>query len=152
MTTDDVLTYAFEDRDGVLDTDGCHDSPGEDFDGDGYADDIEALNIGTNAGYPCGINGWPSNLFEPAVPTPASPLNTLTIQDILSYVAPVRHFGTSPPNALYSPRWDLIPGPGGLGDYINIQDLIETFAQTTAGYPPMLNGTRAFGQACPLPP
>jgi Tol biopolymer transport system component len=42
FTTDDVLTYQFEDRDGVLDTDGCHDSPGEDFDSDGYSDDVEA--------------------------------------------------------------------------------------------------------------
>jgi titin len=42
FTTDDVLTYQFEDRDGVLDTDGCHDSPGEDFDSDGYTDDVEA--------------------------------------------------------------------------------------------------------------
>ncbi len=150
FTTDDIL-LAFEDRDGVLDTDGCHDSPGEDFDGDGYADDVEAKNIGTNAGYPCGLNGWPSNLFDNpngAIPT----VNELTIQDILSFVAPVRHFGTSPPNSLYSKRWDLIPGPGTLGDHINIQDLIATIAQTPTGYPPMLNGTRAFGQACPLPP
>ncbi len=153
LTSDDLLSvkWVFEDYDGVLDTDGCHDSPGEDFDGDGYADDVEALNIGTNAGYPCGINGWPSNLFDNpngAVPT----VNELTIQDILSFVAPVRHFGTSPPNSLYDKRWDLLPGPGTLGDYINIQDLIATIAQTPTGYPPMLNGVRAFGQSCPLPP
>ncbi len=56
------------------------------------------------------------------------------------------------PHALYSPLWDLIPGAGTLGDFINIQDLIETIAQTPSGYPPMLNSTRAFGQTCPLPP
>ncbi len=150
FTLDDVV-LVFEDYDLVLDGDGCHDSPGEDFDGDGYADEVEALDIGTNAGYPCGINGWPSNLFEPAVPTPASPLNTLTIQDILSYVAPVRHFGTSPPNSLYDKRWDLLPGPGTLGDYINIQDLIETIAQTPTGYPPMLNGSVPSGRPARFP-
>ena len=46
FTTDDsVLT--FEDYDGILDTDGCHDSPGDDFDGDGLSDDDEVFVYGT---------------------------------------------------------------------------------------------------------
>jgi hypothetical protein len=40
-TDDGVLT--FEDYDGVLDADGCHDSPGDDFDGDGLTDDSEVF-------------------------------------------------------------------------------------------------------------
>ena len=149
FTTDDVVK-TFEDYDGVLDTDGCHDSPGEDFDGDGYTDDDEALKIGTNAGYPCGINGWPSNLFEPMPPAP--PTNSLTIQDVTSFVAPVRHFDSSPGDEpLYNPRWDIRPGAGALPKWINIQDVLQLVAGPT-GNPPMLNGARAFGQTCPLPP
>jgi hypothetical protein len=62
LTTDDVVK-TFEDYDTVLDGDGCHDSPGEDFDGDGFTDDVEALSIGTDAGYPCGNAGWPADLL-----------------------------------------------------------------------------------------
>jgi len=151
LTTDDSPgALAFEDYDLVLDGDGCHDSPGEDFDGDGYTDDDEALKIGTNAGYPCGINGWPSNLFEPLPPAP--PTNSLTIQDVTSFVAPVRHFDSSPGDEpLYNPRWDIRPGAGALPKWINIQDVLQLVAGPT-GNPPMLNGARAFGQTCPLPP
>ena len=37
-----------EDYDGVIDVDGCHDSPGDDWDGDGIADETEAFVAGTN--------------------------------------------------------------------------------------------------------
>jgi hypothetical protein len=50
FTTDDVMPLlAWEDKDGVLDTDGCHDSPGDDFDGDGLTDDSEVFTYLTNA-------------------------------------------------------------------------------------------------------
>ncbi len=84
FTTDDVVK-TFEDYDTVLDGDGCHDSPGEDFDGDGYTDDNEALKIGTAPGYPCGGNGWPSDLYSADFS-----LNKLDISDLVSFVAPVR--------------------------------------------------------------
>jgi hypothetical protein len=42
FATDD-LQLTFEDYDTVLDGDGCHDSPGDDFDGDGLADDTEVF-------------------------------------------------------------------------------------------------------------
>jgi hypothetical protein len=42
----------WEDSDGVLDTDGCHDSPGDDFDGDGFTDDAEVFTHLTDAGNP----------------------------------------------------------------------------------------------------
>jgi len=47
LTHDDpVMTW--EDYDGVIDTDGCHDSPGDDWDGDGMTDEVEVLVAGTN--------------------------------------------------------------------------------------------------------
>ena len=53
LTTDDVMpALVWEDSDGVLDTDGCHDSPGDDFDGDGLTDDSEVFTHLTNAGHP----------------------------------------------------------------------------------------------------
>jgi len=41
--TSDDSQLTFEDYDGVLDGDGCHDSPGDDFDGDGFTDDSEVF-------------------------------------------------------------------------------------------------------------
>jgi hypothetical protein len=53
LTTDDVMPLLmWEDKDGVLDTDGCHDSPGDDFDGDGFTDDAEVFTHLTDAGNP----------------------------------------------------------------------------------------------------
>jgi hypothetical protein len=145
LTTDDVVK-TFEDYDGVLDTDGCHDSPGEDFDQDGYTDENEALFIGTNPGYPCGIGGWPSNLNDGG-----GSANRLDILDVTSFVAPVRHFDRSPDDPGFSARWDIKPGPTGFPKYINITDVTTLVAGPT-GNPPMLNGARAFGKDCPLPP
>jgi hypothetical protein len=152
LTTDDSPgAFAFEDYDLVLDGDGCHDSPGEDFDGDGYADDDEALKIGTNAGYPCGYDGWPSNVWD------ASPSdNKLDVQDIISFIAPVRRLDTSPnqnPPSNYLPRWDLAPGANfPFPNHISIFD-ITTMLNGVPGspaYPPMFDGPRAFGKECPL--
>jgi hypothetical protein len=146
FTTDDVFKLMFEDYDGVLDTDGCHDSPGEDFDGDGFTDDAEALTIGTNAGYPCGGNGWPADLWD----LPPFSANKITVQDITSFIAPVRRLGTSAgvndPN--FSARWDLAPGKGVFLTTINVQDL----SILVTLHPPMLNGARALnGPVCPMP-
>jgi hypothetical protein len=38
-----------EDYDGIVDTDGCHDSPTDDYDGDGLSDENEVLIYGTDA-------------------------------------------------------------------------------------------------------
>jgi len=56
FTTDDSV-LVFEDYDGILDGDGCHDSPGDDFDGDGFTDEFEVLAIGTNPGRACPLTG-----------------------------------------------------------------------------------------------
>jgi hypothetical protein len=114
-----------------------------DYDGDGYSDEVEGLHIGTNAADPCGANGWPSDLvsggFQP---------NTVNIQDLASFLAPVRRFGTGPGDAAFSSRWDLVPG-SSFGSWINIQDMAAIVSGPRA-YPPMLNGERAFGNACPI--
>ncbi|HET9476590.1 MAG TPA: hypothetical protein VFP63_03795, partial [Dehalococcoidia bacterium] len=135
LTTDDVVK-TFEDYDTVLDGDGCHDSPGEDFDGDGFTDDAEALTIGTNAGYPCGNNSWPADLWD----QPPLSANKITVQDLTSFIAPVRRLNTSAGNPNFSTRWDLLPGKGIFSNTINVQDM--TALVTLA--PPMLNGARAL--------
>jgi len=37
-----------EDYDGIIDWDGCHDSPSDDWDGDGMSDEVEVLQAGTD--------------------------------------------------------------------------------------------------------
>jgi len=159
LTTDDVPTYAFEDRDGVLDTDGCHDSPGEDFDGDGFTDDAEALKIGTNPGYPCGNPGWPADLLAD---------NRLNIGDINSFLFPLRGNGSfnkfdhpvPDPQDANIARWNLeSAGPGATT--INIGDLnaLNPAVLAPTAAPPMFGGLPAFFTdvgngvgGCPFPP
>ncbi len=61
-----------EDYDGVLDTDGCHDSPGDDYDGDGLTDEDEVFIHGTDPTNPDtdadGVLDGPDNC--PAWPNP----------------------------------------------------------------------------------
>jgi hypothetical protein len=120
-----------------------------DCDGDGYVDTDEAV-IGTNAGYPCGGTGWPSDLW-----VQDASANTLDIQDILSFIAPTRLLDTSPgQGSLYDPRWDLAPGPNTpFTDHINIVDITTIFVGDAGSpaYPPMFGGARALGLACPVP-
>jgi hypothetical protein len=52
-TGDEPILYltpyqAREDFDGIIDTDGCHDSPGDDYDGDGLSDENEVFTAFTN--------------------------------------------------------------------------------------------------------
>jgi hypothetical protein len=116
-----------------------------DDDNDGYTDTDEG-SIGTDAGYPCGNGGWPADLWD--VDTSA---NKLDIQDVLSFVGPVRRLDTNLGDYADNHRWDLVPGPGTLSRDVNIQDLLALLGGTT-GNPPMFGGARAFGKACPLPP
>jgi hypothetical protein len=125
-------------------TDG--DPPGDrcdpgDSDLDGYTDEAEARFIGTKANYACSAD-WPSNLYN------VSPsFNSLTLQDVTSFLGPVRRLDTSPGDAGFSPRWDLVPGAGVLPKTINVQDLTAIFAGDT-GYPPMFGGGQAFNRTC----
>jgi parallel beta-helix repeat protein len=127
---------------GDTDADGAgdHCDPG-DSDLDGYRDNDEARFIGTSVSYACDVH-WPSNLYN----APPS-FNQLTIQDVSSFVAPDRHFHTSPGDDSYEARWDIVPGKGGLTEFINIQDVTALVGGIT-GYPPMFGGGPAFSRVC----
>jgi hypothetical protein len=108
------------------------------------------FTIGTGSVDPCGYDGWPSNVWD-AVPSN----NQLDIQDVISFVAPVRRLDKSPADAGFGSRWDLVPGTvPPFTKFINIVD-ITTLVSGPAGspaFPPMLSPLRAFGKDCPLAP
>ncbi|HSP56454.1 MAG TPA: right-handed parallel beta-helix repeat-containing protein, partial [Dehalococcoidia bacterium] len=115
-----------------------------DTDGDGFTDETEARYVGTNAGYPCGGNSWPADLWD----QPPFSANKITVQDLTSFLAPVYRMNTSPGDANFSARWDILPGRGLFAKNINVQDLTLLITLT----PPMLNGARALnGPTCPYP-
>jgi hypothetical protein len=109
-----------------------------DADGDGYDNAVE-LYLGTDPVVPCGINGWPADLHPGSVP------NKVDLSDIIAFLAPVRHLDSSPGQASFSVRYDLVPGKGILPHYVNIVDLVNLITVK----PPMLGGQRAFNQTCP---
>jgi hypothetical protein len=103
------------------------------------------FKIGTNDQDPCGGSGWPSDLA-----TAGGSANKLNIQDVLAFVAPTRRIDTSPSHANFSSRFDLLPGKGALGTWLNVQDITAMF-NAPAGFPPMFNSQRAFDKSCPWP-
>ena len=114
-----------------------------DVDNDGFADTVEQ-HVGTNAAYPCGQTAWPADLYSSGSST-----NDIDIQDITSFLAPVRHLNTNVGTFSGDVRWDIVPGRGVLANDINIQDITQIVVLT----PPMLEGARALnGPACPYPP
>ena len=118
-----------------------------DSDGDGYVDATEAVYIGTHAETRCGPD-WPSNLLDKDLS-----VNTLDIQDIISFIAPLRLLDTSPPDdAAYNRRWDLLPGPNGpFANHINIMDITALTNGTTA-HPAMFGGLSAWNRTCSFGP
>lgn len=113
----------------------------QDCDGDGYKGSVEGY-VTTSDQDPCGVNGWPSDLLPGGVAA-----NTLNLQDLASFLAPVRRLGTNPGQPDYSARWDLVPG-STVGAAINVADIAATVLGPS-GYPPMFAGLRAYGRACP---
>jgi hypothetical protein len=120
-------------------------------DGDGFTDAAEAWvvtnpldNCGSHtASPPIYSQAWPADIFSTtgAVPTTT---NKVTIQDLTSYVAPIRRINTDPgppADPGYHVRWDILPGGGIFSKDINIQDI--TTLVTVA--PLMFNNVRAFG-------
>ena len=131
-----------EDYDGVQDGDGCHDSPDDDYDGDGFTDEVE-VQVGTHPVDPCGSDGWPADLFSGGASA-----NRVNLQDVTSFVVPVLRFNTSPGEPGYDVRWDLVPGPNGFSSDINLQDITALIILS----PPMLGDLAAFnGPSCPDP-
>jgi hypothetical protein len=63
------------------------------------------------------------------------------ISDVQSFLAPVRRLDTSPGDANFDTRWNLVPGSGIFGAEINIADL----SQLLFVAPPMFGGQRAYG-------
>ena len=113
----------------------------DDGDGDGFLDSAE-LHVGTGPAIPCGLTGWPADLHSSGLSA-----NKITIQDILTFVAPVRHFNTSPGDFGFDQRWDLQPAVSVVPKQINVQDILEIVVIR----PPMLGGAGAMGATCPNP-
>jgi hypothetical protein len=111
----------------------------DDGDGDGFVDSIE-WHVGTGPVAQCGINGWPADLYSQGLS-----FNKVTIQDITSYMAPIRRLDANPTDPGYHVRWDLVPGTTVLPKHVNIQDLIAIIVVR----PPMLGGNSAINATCP---
>jgi hypothetical protein len=93
---------------------------------------------------------WPSD-FNKAT-SPLNSFNRITINDLTTFLAPVRYFGTDAGDNPGGVRWDLSPGPSLFTTDINIVDLTALIAGST-GNPPMLGGAGAFGgPVCPWAP
>ena len=121
-------------------------------DGDGYLDTTEAW-VGTNPLDNCGSHtttppiysqAWPADLYSAAGSAPPT-TDKVNVLDLTSYLAPVRIINTSPGDAAYNKRWDLLPGAGPFAKDINVADI--TNLVTVA--PDMFGGVRAFnGPTC----
>jgi hypothetical protein len=115
-------------------------------DGDGYNDTVEA-HVGTNPLDNCGSHttsppiysqAWPGDVYSGSgIPTTT---NRITLQDVTSFVAPVKRLGTNPGSANYHQRWDVVPGKGLYPTTINLNDI--TSLTTVA--PLMFGNQRAF--------
>ncbi len=127
-----------------------------DLDGDGYSNEAEIL-IGTDALGRCEVGAvpaqstdWPSDFSSGGIPNST---DRITITDLTSFIAPSasRHLDTSPGDANYNARWDLVPGPGLFAKWININDLTSLIAGPS-GFPPMFSGAKAFGSGLACSP
>jgi hypothetical protein len=138
-------------RGGAADTTNCNPVGvgTTDTDGDGYSDEAE-IHIGTDALGRCAIGGivtdppstdWGSDFAHAGVP---SSTDKITITDIVKFLAPTRRLGTSPGDAGFDVRYDLVPGlQYPFGSWITMNDLTAMLWGTT-GFPSMF-GVRAFG-------
>jgi hypothetical protein len=132
-----------------------------DCDGDGY------IGVRENHVYtpstqgdqdPCGTNsspptsppspiGWPADLAGGGIPDST---NSITIQDIVSFLAPIRYLDSDVGTNTGDIRWDLVPGKGIFPTDINVEDLVSIIILK----PPMLGGQKALGgpgPQCPWP-
>jgi hypothetical protein len=141
----------------------------QDCDGDGYTGTAENHVFSYLAGPPLNGDQKRCQEIDTSFPNPAAHVrpskrwpsdiaaagafsaNKVNVQDISSFVSPVRYFNQNTGTDPGDKRFDLVPG-STFGFHINVQDLAALTSGNT-GYPPMLNGVRAFGgPACPTPP
>jgi hypothetical protein len=93
---------------------------------------------------------WPSDLISGSIPNST---DKITIGDLTTFLAgPAgRRLDTSPGHASFDSRWDLVPGRGLFGTWINVSDLTALLAGTS-GTPAMFGGAKAFnGPVCTGP-
>jgi hypothetical protein len=127
-----------------------------DCDGDGYTLTTEQHVFGVSAqsvdlsgcgdhtsSAPINSRAWPADVYS-GTGSPTSK-DRVTVQDLTSFVAPVRRIDTNQNDPSYSSRWDLVPGTSGLLKTINIHDVTNLVTVS----PPMFNGARALGYPAP---
>ena len=146
LTTDDIV-MTFEDYDGILDTDGCHDSPGDDFDGDSlglgdpfglfFRDEVEVF-MGTLPGFACAATPDIDDEDPDATGTDWDDSQDVDGSDVFLFA---QRFGTEPgeppplpPKLPYSQRFDIYPTAASL----NKIDGSDVFVLATY-----------FGTSCP---
>jgi hypothetical protein len=100
------------------------------------------FNITTNPAYGCrDVNNnlfWPADFIQSASST-----RKVNIEDLGSFTAPVRHYGTNPEDPEFSARWDVVPGTTLGTAWINVVDLNNVSSVMPAMQP--YNGTiRAY--------
>jgi hypothetical protein len=112
-----------------------------DTDGDGYSDEAEVY-IGTDAMGRCGVGATPS--ISPDWPADTADgggasRDELDTVDLSVFVTGARPLGKNPGQAGFSTRFDVVPGPGALTQFINTLDLSQ---MTT--FTPSMFGVKAF--------
>jgi len=112
------------------------------------------FDIGTSIRGPCSVGAGPD-------PSPSWPpdfvsggafgsTDSVEIDDLVSFLVPTRYLDSSPFDPVFSTRWDLIPGPGVFGDWINISDLSAMIAGPTGSplMPPYFGARALDGLDC----
>jgi hypothetical protein len=106
------------------------------------------FKIGTNGLARCSVGSavnpspsWPSDFVSASTPNSTDKVNIL---DLSSFLAPIRYLDSSPGNPAFNARWDISPGKGVFGNFINVSDL-STLIAGSSGFPPMFGGAKAFG-------
>jgi hypothetical protein len=133
-----------------------------DCDGDGYKGSAENHVFSYLAGPPTNGDQKRCQEYDTSFPTEPRPskrwpadlrgdgisLNKINVVDLGAFITPARRMNTSPGDPNYHIRWDLVPGTT-IGKHINVSD-IAAITSGVSGFPPMLNGLRAFGgPICP---
>lgn len=112
-----------EDYDNVLDSDGCHDSPGDDYDGDSFSDEVEALQLGTNPARACPLTVTAGDEEPDPWPVDFDDNQVVNVLDVFRLLPPSFGSGTGDPN--YSARKDLVPN-----GVINVLDVFKLLPPT----------------------